>query len=155
MHSVQQAGLATRTVTDPAAVWAGIGRYFAARLEALRAAGIGPERLIIDPGLGYFLGGNPEPSLRALTGLGELRARFGLPVLACPSRKSFLYALTGRDVAGLGPATLAAELFASGQGADYLRTHDPAALRDALTVLGALAGGRHQLGGCAEISPGW
>jgi dihydropteroate synthase type 2 len=142
MHSVQRGDRADRTVTDPAGVWAGIGRFFAGRLEALRAAGIGPDRVIIDPGLGYFLGGNPEPSLRALAGIGELRDRFGVPVLVCPSRKSFLRALTGRDAGQLGPATLAAELFAAGQGAGYIRTHDPAALDDALTVLGALAGER-------------
>ena len=138
MHSVQGAGRASRAVTDPAAVWDGIGRFFATRLAALRAAGIGPDQVIIDPGLGYFLGSNPEPSLRALAGIGELRARFGAPVLVCPSRKSFLRALTGQDTARLGPATLAAELFAAGRGADYIRTHDPAALDDALAVLDAL-----------------
>ncbi|HEX3750514.1 MAG TPA: dihydropteroate synthase [Streptosporangiaceae bacterium] len=140
MHSVQRGDRADRAVTDPAGVWAGIGRFFAGRLEALRAAGIGPDRVIIDPGLGYFLGGNPAPSLRALAGIGELRDRFGVPVLVCPSRKSFLRALTGRETGQLGPATLAAELFAVGQGAGYIRTHDPAALHDALTVFGALAG---------------
>ena len=39
------------------------------------------------------------------------------------------------------PATLAAELFAASQGADFIRTHDPAALRQALAVQAALAGG--------------
>ena len=141
MHSVQRGDRADRTVTDPDRVWTGIGRFFAGRLDALRAAGIGPERVIVDPGLGYFLGGNPGPSLRALAGISELRDRFGVPVLVCPSRKSFLRALTGRDTGQLGPATLAAELFAAGQGAGYIRTHDPAALHDALAVLGALADG--------------
>jgi dihydropteroate synthase type 2 len=46
----------------------------------------------------------------------------------------------GRAVPDIGPATLAAELYAAGQGADYIRTHDPAALKDALKVQGALAG---------------
>jgi dihydropteroate synthase len=55
------------------------------------------------------------------------------------SRKSFLRTLTGRDIAGSGPASLAAELFAAWQGADYIRTHDVAALRDALIVLNAIA----------------
>ena len=55
------------------------------------------------------------------------------------SRKSFLGAITGRQSPGeRGPATLAAELFAAAHGADYIRTHDPAALRDALTVTAAL-----------------
>jgi dihydropteroate synthase type 2 len=141
MHAVQAAGPATRVVTEPAEVWAGIVRFFARRLAALRAAGIGQDRLIIDPGLGYFLGSSPEPSLTALAGIRELKETFGVPVLVSPSRKSFLRALTGRDIAGSGPATLAAEIFAAWQGVDYIRTHDVAAARDALTVLAAVTSG--------------
>jgi dihydropteroate synthase type 2 len=138
MHAVQPAGIATRVVTDPAGVWAGIGRFFARRLAALHAAGVSRERLIIDPGLGYFLGSTPGPSLTALAGIRELKDTFGVPVLVSPSRKSFLRTLTGRDLAQSGPATLAAEVFAAWQGADYIRTHDVAATRDALTVLRAI-----------------
>ena len=139
MHAVQAAGTATRVVTDPAAVWDGIRRFFTRRLAALQAAGVGRDRLIIDPGLGYFLGSTPGPSLAALAGIRELKDTFGVPVLVSPSRKSFLRALTGRDVTRSGPATLAAEIFAAWQGADYIRTHDVAAARDALTVLAAIA----------------
>jgi dihydropteroate synthase type 2 len=139
MHAIQAAGTATRVVTDSAAVWDGTRRFFARRLAALREAGISGDRLIIDPGLGYFLGGTPGPSLAALAGIRELKAAFGVPVLASPSRKSFLRALTGRDISQSGPATLAAEIFAAWQGADYIRTHDVAATRDALTLLAAIA----------------
>jgi dihydropteroate synthase type 2 len=139
MHAVQAAGTATRVVTDPAAVWDGICRFFARRLAAMQSAGIGRDRLVIDPGLGYFLGSSPGPSLAALAGIRELKDTFGVPVLASPSRKSFLRTLTGGDVAQSGPATLAAEIFAAWQGADYIRTHDVAAARDALTVLAAIA----------------
>jgi dihydropteroate synthase type 2 len=138
MHSVQRTGPTTKVATEAAAVWAGIERFFAERLTALQAAGIRRERLIIDPGLGFFLGSNPEPSLAVLSGIRHLKSRFGLPVLISPSRKSFLRRLTGRDIAHMGPATLAAELYAVRQGVDYIRTHDVAALRDALTVLDAL-----------------
>jgi dihydropteroate synthase type 2 len=140
MHSVQRSGPATRVRTDPAATWAGVDRFFAERLAALQSAGIGPERLIIDPGLGYFLGSTPEPSLAGLAGIRHLKARFGLPVLVSPSRKSFLRTLTGRSIPASGPASLAAELYAAWQGVDYIRTHDVAALHDALTVLHAIAG---------------
>ena len=129
----------SKALTWKATVWASIGQFFSRRLAALQAAGIGRDRLIIDPGLGYFLGSNPEPSLLALAGIRALKSRFGLPVLVCPSRKSFLRTLTGKDSAQAGPATLAAEIFAAWQGADYIRTHDVTALRDALTVLGAVA----------------
>jgi dihydropteroate synthase type 2 len=138
MHSVQRHGPATKVRTDPEEVCRGIEEFFASRLAALEAAGVGRDRLVIDPGLGYFLGSGPEPSLRTLAGLEQLKARFDLPVLISPSRKSFLRTLTGSTVAGIGPATLAAELFAARSGANYIRTHDVAALRDALTVFEAL-----------------
>lgn len=138
MHSVQRHGPATKVRTDPAAVCRGIDEFFAERLAALEAAGVGRDRLVIDPGLGYFLGDSPEPSLRTLAGLERLKARFDVPVLISPSRKSFLRALTGSDVSRIGPATLAAELYAARSGADFIRTHDVAALRDALTVFEAL-----------------
>jgi dihydropteroate synthase type 2 len=138
MHAVQAAGAATRVVTDASTVRDGMCRFFARRLAALQAAGIGRDRLVIDPGLGYFLGSTPGPSLAALAGIRELKETFGVPVLVSPSRKSFLRALTGRDVTRSGPATLAAEIFAAWQGADYIRTHDVAAARDALTFLAAI-----------------
>jgi dihydropteroate synthase type 2 len=138
MHAVQGTGPATIAATDPAAVWADTGRFFARRLAALKAAGIGRDRLVIDPGLGYFLGSTPEPSLTALAGIRELKDTFGVPVLLSPSRKSFLRALTGRDASHCGAATLAAEIFAAWQGADYIRTHDVAAARDAFTFLAAI-----------------
>jgi dihydropteroate synthase type 2 len=139
MHSVQRTGPATRVRTDPGDAWASIERFFAERLAALEAAGIPRNRLVIDPGLGFFLGSDPEPSVAVLGDVRRLKDRFGLPVLVSPSRKSFLGHLTGRDTDHLGPATLAAELHAVRHGVDYIRTHDVAALRDALTVHGALA----------------
>lgn len=138
MHSVQPTGPATRVVTDPAGILARIEEFFARRLAALQAAGIGRDRLIIDPGLGYFLGSNPEPSLTVLARIRHLKKSFGLPVVVSPSRKSFLRAITGRDTTQVGAATLAAEIFAAWQGADYIRTHDVAAIHDALTVLKTL-----------------
>ncbi len=38
----------------------------------------------------------------------------------------------------MGPATLAAELYAAAAGADFIRTHDPAALCDGLKIVSAL-----------------
>jgi dihydropteroate synthase type 2 len=139
MHSIQTSGPATKVETDPATISASIDRFFSERLRALQEAGIEPERLILDPGLGYFLGANPEPSLTVMAGLPRLRSRFGLPVLVSPSRKSFLRNITGRDLLDIGPASLAAELYAASQGVDYIRTHDVAALRDALTVNDAIS----------------
>jgi len=148
MHAVQAAGVATRVVTDPGAVWDGICEFFTRRLAALEAAGVDKDRLIIDPGLGYFLGCTPGPSLAALAGIRQLKRTFDVPVMASPSRKSFLRALTGRDVTQSGAATLTAEIFAAWQGVDYIRTHDVAAARDALTVLKAITRGAR----CASLT---
>jgi dihydropteroate synthase type 2 len=138
MHSVQGRGRARVVNLSPAEVWDRIRGFFTERIAALAAAGIARERLILDPGMGFFLSRRPEASLRALAGIGRLKREFALPVLVSVSRKSFLRALTGRAVADAGPATLAAELFAASEGADYIRTHDPAALHDALRVTAAL-----------------
>lgn len=138
MHSNSGRETATRAETDPGTIWARIDSFFEQRLAALTAAGIGRERLVVDPGLGFFLGTNPEPSIAVLSAAGRLRARFGVPVMVSPSRKSFLRAITGRDIEQIGPATLAAELYAAQTGVDFIRTHDVRALADALTVWRAL-----------------
>jgi dihydropteroate synthase len=140
MHSVQARGAATRVDVPPGEIMDRLFRFFAARLAALEAAGVARGRLILDPGMGFFLGTNPKTSLTVLRRLPDLKARFGLPVLVSVSRKSFLRRLTGRDVAAAGPVSLAAELYAIRQGADYIRTHAPGPLRDALVFESVLNG---------------
>ena len=134
MHSVQGFGRAQIIPTDPATIIGRIADFFDARITALTAAGVARSRLILDPGMGLFVGNKPEVSLTILKGLGRLKAAFGLPLLISVSRKSFLRKLTGRDVAEIAPASLAAELYAALHGADMIRTHEPKQLRDALTI---------------------
>jgi dihydropteroate synthase type 2 len=96
--------------------------------------------------MGFFLSSRPEASLRVLADLDRLKQAFGLPVLISVSRKSFLRAITGRAAASeLGAATLAAELYAAEKGADYIRTHDPGSLADALKVMAVLRAEETQL----------
>jgi dihydropteroate synthase type 2 len=115
-----------------------VTRFFDARVIALTAAGIARERLILDPGMGQFVGTDPENSQILLRRLPELKARYDLPVLISVSRKGFLRKLVNRPAQQAGAASLAAELFAQGRGADYIRTHDPAQLKDGLKVLKAI-----------------
>ena len=139
MHAVQEKGRAQRLELSAAEVWDRIQGFFRERLPALQHGGIARERLILDPGMGLFLSTRPEASLRVLARLGRLKQEFGLPVLVSVSRKSFLRAITGSPAASeAGPATLAAELYAAAAGADFIRTHDPAALRDGLKIVSAL-----------------
>lgn len=139
MHAVQGSGRARRLDLTADEVWRRIEAFFAERVAHLQRAGIARERLILDPGMGFFLSSRPEASLRVLTALARLKQAFGLPLMVSVSRKSFLAVITGREAAAeRGAATLAAELYAAAHGADYIRTHDPAALRDALAVTAAL-----------------
>jgi dihydropteroate synthase type 2 len=134
MHSVQELGRAQRIETDPETILDRIGAYFDRRVKALTQAGIARERLILDPGMGFFLGAAPEVSLTVLARLSELKRAFGLPLFVSVSRKGFLRKLTGRPVSEIGAASLAAEIYAACHGADIVRTHDPKAIRDALTI---------------------
>jgi dihydropteroate synthase len=143
MHAVQNAGRATSLDIAAGTIFPRILDFFAARIAALEAAGVARSRLILDPGMGFFLGSRAEASYEVLRRLPELKQAFGLPLLVGVSRKSFLRRAAGGDVSRSGPATLAAEIFAVLQGADYIRTHDPAALADGLAVWdAALTGNR-------------
>ena len=143
MHAVQEHGVAVRTEVPSAEIFDRVTHFFDERIAMLQKAGVARDRLILDPGMGQFLGTDPENSLILLRRLPELRARYGLPLLVSVSRKGFLRKLVGRpaDEAGAGRLhgeTLAAEMFAHRQGADYIRTHAPSPLSDALKVLKAL-----------------
>ncbi len=138
MHSVQRAPRADRRMTDPGDLMSSIFDFFDGRVAALTGAGVSRDRIVLDPGMGYFLGANPEASVTVLRHLPELRGRFDLPVMVSVSRKSFLRKLAGCAMDRSGPASLTAELFAASSGADYIRTHDAASLRDGLRILAAL-----------------
>lgn len=139
MHSVAGRGPATRAEIPHSEIFARVCTFFDQRIAALTKAGIARDRLILDPGMGFFLGADPANSLTILDRLPELKARYGQPVLVSVSRKSFLRKITGRSAAEAGAASLSAELYAVRQGADHIRTHEPRALRDALAVEAALA----------------
>ena len=135
MHSIQREGNADRRDTPEGDIVEQVCAFFEDRIGTLEAAGVARERLILDPGMGFFLGPRPETSFEVLARLDEIRGRFGLPVFISVSRKSFLRAVTGRAPGEAGAATLAAELLAAQRGAGCIRTHEPRALVDALAVL--------------------
>ena len=105
--------------------------FLAARVAAAMAAGIGRERLVLDPGFGF--GKTLEHNLALLARLDETGCN-GLPILAGMSRKTMLGAITGRPVNERVPVGIAAHLVAAQKGARILRVHDVAATRDALSV---------------------
>ena len=109
--------------------------FLADRVAACRAAGIGDERIVIDPGVGF--GKTLEHNLALVSGLREFE-RLGLPILVGISRKGTLGTLTGRPVGERMPASIAAALAAVARGAAIVRVHDVAATVDALAVWRAI-----------------
>lgn len=112
-----------------------VADFLAARIAAVRQAGIPLERICIDPGFGF--GKALAHNIQLLRRL-DVFTQLGLPVLAGLSRKSMLGALTGRAAMDRMPAGIAAHLLAAMRGARILRVHDVAATRDALAILRAV-----------------
>ena len=106
-----------------------IVEFFEERLLALERAGIGRERVILDPGIGF--GKTPGDNLKILQAIPRFR-ELGRPVLIGHSRKRFLGKLLGRPVEERHAGTIGVSLAAAALGADYLRVHDVAGNYDAL-----------------------
>lgn len=121
---------------DPryADVAAEVTDYLAARLRALSDAGLDPETLAVDPGIGF--GKTAEHNIVLLASLDRLRS-CGRPVVVGASRKSFLGKLTGRDVNERLAGSLAALTLAAAAGAHVLRVHDVKESVDAVRVAAA------------------
>ncbi|MBU42453.1 MAG: dihydropteroate synthase [Spirochaetaceae bacterium] len=139
MHSIQQ-GIANRDRVSPDSILDQILGFFDRRIQDLTRAGINRTRIILDPGMGFFLGSDPECSYTVLRSLDSIRDEFSLPLLVSVSRKSFLGALTRRGPEERQAATLGAEIYLAENGVEFIRTHEPAPLLDALKVRRAIAG---------------
>jgi dihydropteroate synthase len=110
----------------------------AVRVQACTQAGIGRERLCLDPGFGF--GKLPAHNVELLRRLPEFAA-LGLPLLVGLSRKSLLLALTGRAVGDRLAGSVALAAIAVLRGAHIVRAHDVAATVDAVRVAAALRAG--------------
>lgn len=117
-------------------VVAEVATFLARRVDACEAAGIGRDRIVVDPGFGF--GKSLEHNLALLRQLGRI-ADLGLPVLAGLSRKSIVGQITGRPVGERALGSAVAAMLAVQRGAALVRVHDVAATRDALRMLAALA----------------
>jgi dihydropteroate synthase len=113
-------------------VVAEVAAFLEQRAQAAISAGIAPERIQLDPGIGF--GKTLEHNLELLRRIGELCA-LGFPVVVGASRKSFLARLTGTPPGpGLAVATAAANVLAYERGAAVFRVHDVRATVAALQV---------------------
>jgi len=106
--------------------------YLESRVKAAVEAGIPPEQVIVDPGIGF--GKTLEHNLTLIRGLGTFHD-IGCPVLLGASRKRFIGTLTGEEVASkrVHGSVAVAQIGAS-LGAQILRVHDVKATSQALAI---------------------
>lgn len=110
--------------------------FLRASLDIARTAGIGDDKIVLDPGFG-FNKETPADNLELVARFDELHA-LGFPLLAGTSRKRFLGAITGRDAADRDVATAATTALLRQAGASIFRVHNVAINRDALAVADAI-----------------
>ena len=116
-------------------VVAELGEFFADRMRRLAEAGVRPEQVVLDVGIGF--GKTLEHNLQLLGRLNRF-TRFARPTLLGVSRKSFLGPWSGTEVRDRLPGGLACAVWAIQQGVQILRTHDVAATVQALRVAEAV-----------------
>ena len=130
-------------------VVADVRTELATRVEAALSAGIGADRLILDPGLGFAK--DAEHNWALLAGVDEVAA-LGYPLLIGASRKRFLGAvMAGPDGAPVEPvdrdgATAAVSAYAALHGAWAVRVHDVPGSVAAVRVAEAIAAARRPSG---------
>ncbi|GAB2828636.1 dihydropteroate synthase [Streptomyces daliensis] len=112
-------------------------------LDRAVSGGIAPERIVVDPGLGFAKRAEHDLALVAAT--GRLRRELGLPLLVAASRKRFLgRVLASGEDASPPPArerdaaTAAVSALAAREGAWAVRVHEVRASADAVRVAHAV-----------------
>jgi dihydropteroate synthase len=109
--------------------------FLVERAAAAVAAGIGRDRVVLDPGFGF--GKTLQHNLELIRALPRLREA-GFPLLAGLSRKALFGKIVGREAAERVHASAAGAMLAAQRGASIVRVHDVAATRDCLLVLRAI-----------------
>ena len=112
-----------------------VGSFLAHRVQAFADGGVAPERIAVDPGIGF--GKTTAHNCQLLMGIGALAGATGCPVLIGVSRKRFLADLIGDPDRDRLAASVAAAMVAVAHGAWMVRVHDVAPHVDAVrTMLG-------------------
>jgi dihydropteroate synthase len=111
--------------------------WLAARRDALIQAGIAVERIALDPGIGF--GKTAAHNLAILKRLARFRD-LNCALMIGLSRKAFIGHVLGDPSLDRMAGTIGAALSAARQGADILRVHDVAAVRQALVLFEACGG---------------
>ena len=112
-----------------------VADFLQRRITACEHAGVGRERLLLDPGFGF--GKTVAHNLYLLERLNVL-TRLGLPLVVGLSRKSMIARLLGLEPGERLPASIALAVLAVERGARLVRSHDVAATWQALQMAVAL-----------------
>ncbi len=113
-----------------------ISEFFRERIDFAASAGIEPDNIILDPGIGF--GKTPGHNLSILSRLGEFSV-LGRPLMVGASRKRFIGTVTGEEDTGRRlPGTISANVLALAGGARIFRVHDVAENVQALRVAEAI-----------------
>lgn len=112
-----------------------VAAYLADQAGTLEAAGVAPDRIVVDPGIGF--GKTLEHNLALLAGLGVIGS--GRPVLLGASRKSFLKALLGlEDPLTRDRASAVVVALGVARGVRLFRVHDVEASLEAARLSWAI-----------------
>lgn len=123
-------------LTDYQDVVSEIYEFLARRVEAATQAGVDPQRIMLDPGIGFAK--TYEQNLEILRNIPRLQT-LGCPILIGASRKSFIgHLLNQPNPQQRVWGTAAACCAAVAGGADLVRVHDVAAMRDVCQVADAI-----------------
>lgn len=112
-----------------------IRAYLRERIEKAEKAGVNPEAIVIDPGIGF--GKRLEHNLEIFRRLKELEG-LDKPILVGPSRKRFIGEILGVDTDQRLYGTLAAVAFSVLHGAHIVRVHDVRPCRQLVDVIDAI-----------------
>ncbi|MDD5465256.1 MAG: dihydropteroate synthase [Candidatus Omnitrophica bacterium] len=112
-----------------------IASYLKNAVDSACSGGIKPDKIIIDPGLGF--GKTKEDNLEIIKHLADFKV-LGKPILIGPSRKSFIGKVLGADIEGRCAGSLAAAVIASSNGANIVRVHDVKETNQSLKIVGAI-----------------
>ena len=105
------------------------------RIENAIENGVDPERIIVDPGLGF--GKTQTDNLRLIKYLREFKS-LGRPIMIGASRKSFIGRITGEDSHERREGTAAAITVAITNGCNIIRVHDVSAMKKTAAVADAV-----------------
>jgi dihydropteroate synthase len=137
-HGVPAVAMHNQRGREPVDVIEGVRAGLEESIRIAAAAGLPREHLILDPGFGF--GWAVEDNLAMLNRLGELR-QLGLPLLVGTSRKTTIGAILELPEDERVWGTAATVAISIANGADIVRVHDVAAMKQVCVMTDAIVRG--------------